>query len=387
MPCQANVSAENWTRHEERGYFNFVKLLNHITTRGSLNASLFAIFSLISGCLVSCNASKAPPLATVDQVGPLVVEPGDTIRIIGTGFVEGPARIALAGTLKPAGLADSKVRSVFLDGIAVSRNLIEVPVTSGVMRQLTDEPGQFKGSMEVTFPEAAALDAIRIIAESEDVLLNLRPAGGGVPLAALRSREAARLLGSLGLVLLNQQNGDGLLIDEIVEGSPAASAGIEFGDRLLAVDGTAIAVPADLAGVSLGKSHRFELISHRGTIREVVLNLGPVSHLDTDELTAIVLSSIALGLFLAFIAPTRRQLTPSRTNSADPLIKAIGFGVVSIPMLLIPAGAVLSYAGFGASASLFGLNVFGLAGIAFFSKGTSLSRVAAFLPTCCLYRQ
>ncbi|MCP4606805.1 MAG: PDZ domain-containing protein [Proteobacteria bacterium] len=246
------------------------------------------------------------------------------------------------------------------------------------MKQLTDEPAQFEGAIEVTFPTAAALDAIRIVAKNNSVAFNLRPAGGGIQLAAQRFREATRLLHLLGLVLEDQQNGGGLLIAKVTEGSPAAVAGVKVGDRLLAVDGTALAIPSDLAGVSLKSSHRFELVSLQGTIREVVLKFGPSAHLDKDEFMAIVLSSIALGLFLAFAAPTSRRLTPLNTTSVDPLIKAIGFGVVSILILLVPAGAMLSRAGFGTSVLLLGLNVLGLTSIALFAKGTPLSRITAF---------
>ncbi|MCP4678767.1 MAG: PDZ domain-containing protein [Deltaproteobacteria bacterium] len=297
----------------------------------------------------------------------------------GTGFIEGPTRIRFEGAFEPIGLAEPKSHTAYLDGTAVSGTLIEIPINSRVMKQLTDEPARFKGSVEVTFPAASALDAIRIVARNEHIEIDLRPAGGGVAIAARRFREANHLLASLGIALTGDDGKDNLVIAEIIPGSPAAAAGVEPGDRILAVDGTALAAPADLAGVSEGDSHRFELVSGEGTMREVVLAVGSPMQLDSDEFTAIVLSSIALGLFLAFAAPTRRRTAMPYTRTTDPFTKAIGFAAVSVPLILIPAGAMLSHAEFGAAIALIGVNVLGLAGIALFTTGKALKRFAAFL--------
>ncbi len=341
--------------------------------------SLYALLLLVLGYLSACDAPVVPSLASVDEVGPATVEPGDIIRMTGTGFVEGPARIMFEGMFESVGLAEPESHTAHLDGTAVSGTLIEIPVTSRVMAQLTDEPTHFEGSVEVTFPAAAALDAISIIARSEHVELDLRPAGGGVAIAARRFREASHLLASLGIALTGDGGKDNLVIATIVPGSSAAAAGVEPGDRILAVDGTALAAPADLAGVSEGDSHRFELVSSVGEMREVELAVGSPMQLDSDEFTAIVLSSIALGFFLAFAAPTRRRAARSYVRTTDPFAKAIGFGAISVPLILIPAGAMLSHAEFGAAIALIGVNVLGLAGIALFTTGKALKRVAAFL--------
>jgi hypothetical protein len=248
---------------------------------------------LLAMILASCQTPTAPPLATVDAVEPAIIEPGDVLRLTGTGFVEGPARISFTGEFKPAGLAPPRHRTAYLGGTAVSTGLIEIPLSSSAIARLTEETARFTGEVDVTFPAAAALDAIHISARAAGISFEIRPAGGGVALAARRTREAK---------------------------------------RLLAVDGVALAAPADLAGLVVGEEHRFELVSSAGTMRSVALLVGPGKRLDRDVFTAIVLSSIALGLFLAFAAPTRRRIPHLPVGSMDALGRAIGFGAVSVPL-------------------------------------------------------
>jgi hypothetical protein len=144
------------------------------------------------------------------------------------------------------------------------------------------------------------------------------------------------------------------------------------------VDGTPLATLADLDGIEKGKSHRFEFVSQSGIFKEASFGALPQAHLDSDEFTAIVLSSIALGFFLAFVAPTRRFLARPRAHMADPVAKAVGFGIVSIPLLFIPAGAVLTGAGVHSALLLGGINVLGLAVIAFYDNGSPVKRLFSF---------
>jgi hypothetical protein len=335
---------------------------------------LFFIF----GTIASCGGRSTPTLAIVDEVEPDIVEPHDVIRIKGTGFVEGPARVTFQGMFKPMGLAPGKERAVRLDGTAGSTTLVEIPVTPLLMERLANEPTRFNGNIEIAFPTAAALDAVRIVARRELVSFEIRPAGGGVVLAAKRTQKAAVFLHKIGFVLSDTGNGDGLFISRVVEGSQAERSGVESRYRLLAVDGTPIATLSDLDGIEKEKSHRFEFVSQAGIFKEVSLGALPQAHLDSDEFTAIVLSSIALGLFLAFIAPTRRFLARPQDHTTDPLAKAVGFGIVSVPLLLIPAGVVLTGAGVDAALLLGGINVLGLAVIAFYDQGSPIKRLFSF---------
>ncbi len=347
--------------------------------RSSLSKATVLLLFFILGTVASCGGQKTPSLAIVDEVAPDIVEPHDIIRIKGTGFVEGPARVTFKGMFKPMGLAPGKERAVHLDGTAGSTTLVEIPVTPLFMERLADEPTRFNGYVEIAFPTAATLDAVHIVARREQVSFEIRPAGGGVIQAAKRAQKAAVFLHKVGFVLSDSGNGDGLFVSRVTEGSQAAQAGVQLDHRLLAVDGISLTMLSDLDGIEKEKNHRFEFVSPSGIFKEVSLGALPQAHLDSDEFTAIVLSSIALGFFLAFIAPTRRFLSRPRTQMADPLAKAVGFGIASIPLLLIPAGAVLTGAGVQAAFFLGGINVLGLATIAFYDKGSPIKRLLHFL--------
>jgi hypothetical protein len=341
--------------------------LDLLNLRGGAWARLVVSSFTLVVALAGCQTPMAPPLATVDSVEPAIIEPGDVLRLTGTGFVEGPARVSFDGEFKPTGLAEPKRRTAYLEGTAVSTDLIEIPLSGSMIARLTEEPARFTGEVDVTFPAAAALDAIHISARAANVTFEIRPAGGGVARAARRTREAKRLLAGLGITL-SESAGDGLLVAEVAPESAAARAGIDQDDRLLAVDGVALATPADLAGLVVGEEHRFELVSSGGTMRSLELLVGPGKRLDRDVFTAIILSSIALGLFLAFAAPTRRRIPHLAVGSMDAAGRAIGFGAVSVPLLLIPAASLLTRAGFGALLGLLGAHVLGLAALAFFSR-------------------
>jgi hypothetical protein len=344
-----------------------------------LSQATVLLLFFIFGTLASCGGQAAPTLAIVGEVAPDIVEPHDIIHIKGAGFVEGPAQVTLQGLFKPMGLAPGKERTVRLDGTAGSASLVEVFVTPLLMERLADEPTRFSGNIEIAFPTAATLDAVHIVARRESVSFEIRPAGGGVVLAAKRSHKAAMFLQKIGLVLSGSANGDGLFVSRVTTGGQAELSGVRSGDRLLAVDGIPLAALSDLDGIEKAKSHRFEFVSTSGIFKEVSLGALPQAHLDSDEFTAIVLSSIALGFFLAFVAPTRRFLSRPQASLTDPVAKAVGFGIVSIPLLLIPAGALLTGAGVYSTLLLSGINVLGLAVIAFYDKGPPVKRLFSFL--------
>ena len=73
------------------------------------------------------------------------------------------------------------------------------------------------------------------------------------------------------LSLVGGARGQDLQVTEVRPESPADRAGIETGDRLLAVDGTALASLTDLAGVDWSDSYDLELISAQGTMREITV--------------------------------------------------------------------------------------------------------------------
>lgn len=314
---------------------------------------------LVLGCSLSgCQTTSQPALAEIEQVTPATVEPEDIIRVTGRGFVEGEVLVWLEGEFRPDTIGAPERRRIRLDGTATSETEIEVLISPGVMKHIVNEPARFSGKLEVDFQ--APHSAVRVFATSNDVTIDFRPGGGGIPLTAKRNREAARFLRTLGIKLQNTQEEDELVVAEVIPNSPAEQAGLSFGDRLLAVDGVALSSVMDLAGVDEGKGHRFSVVSRVGSMREVLLSgvTGPT--IDSDELTAMILASIAFGLFLALVAPTRRRQNTRISIPKDPLLCAVGFGLVSFFITVIPAAAVMAPNHFVLLGILVGANAVGL---------------------------
>lgn len=326
----------------------------------------------------ACAPAPAVVLATITDVEPAVVEPGDVIAITGTGFVEGGARVAFHGAFDPVGLAPPREREVILEGTAVSGTRIEVPVTSVLMARLAAEPVDFRGTVRVSFPTALPLGAVRISAQSAPLGIGLRPAGEGVPSTARRSREAQGFLHRLGIRMASKERSDELLVEQVAPGSPADRAGVEAGDRLLALDGVALAARTDLAGIGNRPAYELEVVSPQGTLRDLRLQPNPDDRLDLDEFAAVLLASIALGLFLAFVAPSRQRGDRSGDRGADLIPRVLGTALVSIPMLLAPALVTFGTADLAATLALLALGVAGCAGVALYGGGRALARLLGF---------
>ncbi|MBW2276406.1 MAG: PDZ domain-containing protein [Deltaproteobacteria bacterium] len=328
---------------------------------------------------VACDQRSIPSLATIEQVEPDVLEPGDTLRITGTGFVEGAAKVALIGEFDPVGLAPPRERTVTLDATAASTTWIELPVSDRVIGKLAEEPVDFKGEIEVSFPTSLSIGSVRIVAHSPEVAIEIRPAGGGVETAAKRQREAERFLRRLGLSLAGGEQGDDLQVTAVSPQSPGDRTGIEVGDRLLAVDGTALATVTDLAGVEWNDTYDLELISSQGTMRELTVSSSTAVRLQPDELAAVLLTSLALGLFLAFVAPRRGRQQSVGAERRDPLTRALALAAVVVALLAGPAVAIATRSELVAAGALLGTYVAGVVGTALYGSGRPGRRLIAAL--------
>ncbi len=341
------------------------------------------ILSLFFCCiLLSCSEASQPQLAEITHIGPDFVEPGDVLRVTGRGFVEGPATVTLNGALGPLGPGAPKQSHIVLKGNATSENCVEVPITSRLMKSIAQEPSCFLGGVEVSFPVAVE-GAVRIFALQHHVSVEFRPGGVGVAVQARRERQASRFLSDLGLKVLDTREVDGVVVSEVREGSPADAAGVSFGDRLLAVDGVAVAGTADLAALSSKRKHHFEVISRDGVLREADVSALSGRVVDQDELAAILLTSVALGFFIALVAPRRRQWDLLHLGVSDPFARALGFGIVSLILLLVPAANFLLESSFIITIVLLGLNALSLVTIYVFAetdKRSLLTSLFCLLP-------
>lgn len=324
-----------------------------------------------------CSGGAAIEMASIDRVGPAVIEQGDVLRIEGAGFVEGPARITLSGDFDPSGLVPPEHRVVVMEGTALSETSIEVPISAPAMRSLAAEALRFRGRVSVDFPSALPSGPAHIAATSAPMTLDVRPAGSGVASAARRSREAEEALGRLGLALAASPEGNELLVGSVVSGGLADKVGIAPGDRLLAVDGVALSSPADLAGLRQDEPHRFDVVSGSGRTQSFDLRLRSLDPTAADEVTAILLTAVALGLFLSFAVPFRlsRPAGPGPIHPSG----ALGLAAVAVPVVALPAIAVLADVGHGAAAFLFAGAVGGLVLAAIYGAGPARRRAVLFL--------
>jgi hypothetical protein len=312
----------------------------------------FRLTVFIPFFIVSCGDIAVPPLAKIERVEPETLEPGEVLRIHGTGFVEGTVDVILEGSMKASELGslrsgssepDSGVlRRIRLNGIAVSENVIEIPLSEQTLRQFVEEPSVFLGAIEADFDIAGS---IPIFAKQPDIQLEFNPGGAGVKSRARKIREAEAALKAVGIRLVGAAEVEGLIVAETIPGSPADKAGIEFGDRLLSVDTHSLVEVSDFACVGRAANHVFEVVTREGLVKTVSVGPPMSEYLDQDELFAVILSSIAFGLFLALAAPSAKRFRLLPTPRRDPFIRAIVVGLFSLFLCLIPATILFVYGG------------------------------------------
>jgi len=321
---------------------------------------------------VACDPPAPPALASISEVGPSILEPGDILKIKGEGFVEGPAEVTLLGSFDPRGMIEAFENVVHLSGAAVDNETIEVPVTEVVMTQLASEPLIFTGTAKVVFPKTNSFGDVQIEAISGNISLELRPGGGGVEVVAKREREAEQLLEQLGIKLF----GNDLIIAAITRDSAAEQSGLSPGDRLLAVDGTALAASSDLAGLDINKLHGFDLVSPSGDVRTIDIQLISADPLAVDEFAAVLLTAIALGLFMAFAAPKKNDHTRNHLSSRSFNISTM-FVISASALFLIafPAMAIISRADVGATFAMLGILTVFLTVAALYGKGSAGTKI------------
>lgn len=341
------------------------------------NGQIFPVILIlcaVGAALSSCGKPSTVSLAAIDQLTPKIIEPGDVIRIKGSGFVEGPATVTFDGDFRATDLARTTRRTVSLEGNAISDEWVEIPMTASTLRRLTAQPTRFTGAVSVSFETVKSLGLVKVAADKEDVALDLRPAGRAIPHQARRERAATQFLSSLGMIM---STADELKVDQVVSSSRVDEVGVESGDRVLSVNGTTISNLAELADMVGQTQLRFELVSADGVMKTATIAVSSGAQLAGDEMAAIIFSSIALGLFLALVAPSRRRRSAQDAPSTDLLTRALGFALASIPLVLFPALAIVTKAGFGAFVLLFSAAALGLSALTLFAQGSTTSRLTA----------
>lgn len=342
------------------------------------------LFLLVAAAIIlvfaaSCEETSPISLSEIKTVSPPVIEPGDTLVIEGSGFVKGPTKITLDGEFDPVGLVPPSIHQITLHGTAVSDTKIVRKIDEAIMGRITPEAAEFNGQLKVQFPTAMTDTPIKIQATIQELHIELRPSGGGVQISARRLREAEEIFQILGIGINSQNTLDELLIDRVTKDSIADRGGIEAGARLLAVDGVALASPSDLAGLNLAEEHRLEFVSNRGQNQVLVARLSQVDPLEKDEFAAVLLTSIALGLFIAIMLPRFRRPTFGPPKGRNPLWTAFGLGVAGVPILLFPALVIAWKIDIVGTVFLLALGFISLVVVLMYSDANILSRFTGFI--------
>lgn len=257
-------------------------------------------------CAAACTPVRESELLEVRRVTPDRISPGHDLEVRGAGFPPGRAgRLRIEGQMHPPG-EPSRAVSVELAARAASSEEVEARFTADALAALGGR-GTFRGRVTVVF----AADQGAVIGRSPRVVLDVMPestARLGEELA--RRRRGAELAARLGLTL-GEQTPDrpGLPVELVAEGSIAARAGLEAGDRLIGLEGVRLHALSDFAPPRGRREARIEAL-HEGDGPPFVV-LVPTGERSEKLLSQgeLIVARVALGwvlLVLLLLAPSAR---------------------------------------------------------------------------------
>jgi hypothetical protein len=192
---------------------------------------------------VACAPQPEPELLVIREVTPQRVEAASRLQVRGSGFPPGRvAQLRLDGRLHRPGEPARQTR-VDLEGRALSGEVLEATLTQATLDALGR--GTLHGQLTVAF-EAAGDGSV--VGRSPPLVLDVTPPSAERLGAALdHRRRAAELTERLGVSLGEEDpSAEGLPVETVAEGSPAASAGLVAGDRLVGLDGLRLHALSDL---------------------------------------------------------------------------------------------------------------------------------------------
>ena len=139
------------------------------------------------------------------------------------------------------------VDAVAADGLASVAGLVAGDVILAVDGAALTTPGDFAFGIEAAVEGGAAAIAILRGPDAMVVTLALTatdPPAFGIGVKTREIASAPQRVDSYRLAALGLMLGDGGVVEDVTENSPALFAGIAKGDRIVAVDGAAMALPA-----------------------------------------------------------------------------------------------------------------------------------------------
>lgn len=246
--------------------------------------------------LVGCAPDDGPELLEIISVDPPALEAGAELRVEGAGFPEHTVgRLVLSGNLALPG-EEPRALSFTARVAPQSRSLIQHRLSQRELNEMLQGAahGTFTGRVQVAF-DAKVEGRPRLRGTSQPITLDL------FARAAHTDPDRARaFLEYLGIELAPDWT-----VSEVAEASPAAQAGLESGDRLLALDGVHLDELADF--VPRPREPASELLvlrSAQGGLLEqaIFVERKGFSLLETRLLTRIGAWALGACLVLLWIA-------------------------------------------------------------------------------------
>lgn len=196
-------------------------------------ATITALLALGLGLGVTARPVEAV-LVQLTGVSTTRLQAGHPLRIGGEGLPAGRvAEVRLEGLVHRPGRAPRPV-DFRATGTVPTREAVEVAMPADALRALGTW-GTFHGTIEVAF-DATSVDA-RVLGRLPRVTLDLVPSS--LPAPTRTTPFATRL----GLEVAATDEGEGLLVQRVVDGGRGAAAGLAEGDVLVSLEGLHLTTP------------------------------------------------------------------------------------------------------------------------------------------------
>jgi hypothetical protein len=195
--------------------------------------------------LAGCGGGRSVELLSLEAVEPRLLEPGTTLRVLGSGLPVGrPCSVELTGQLARPGAPPLPVHTA-ARGRAISEDAVELALGEAELAALGDH-GSFSGELLLAFEGHGG--RARVTGRLQVRLDLVQPmARGAAHRQALRQRARAAMA-HVGIVPREEAaTVTGLTIDWARPDSVAARAGLRHGDVIVRAGGVAIHTLGDLA--------------------------------------------------------------------------------------------------------------------------------------------
>lgn len=198
---------------------------------------------VLAFALMACGRSALPPLLTVESIGPVQVEVGEKVEILGSGFPAGRvARLTLRGELARPGEDVEERVEITLSGNAISPSKIELDVDEEVGSTLAGQArhATFRGELEVAFASTSGPPVYGVLSRA---LIDVRSTHIEAEEHASTDGEAFLRAHGIG----TERDASGVRVLSVEPHSAADQAGLVAGDRLVGYEGLRVLEPADFA--------------------------------------------------------------------------------------------------------------------------------------------